>query len=148
MRYQGQNYEQEVPFPPGRIDDAVLRAAYDEYGRLYEEFYGYRLDGIPIELVRLAVIAAGEAPSFAALPGVPEPSDAVPREREVFFPDAGHVATRIVRREELAPGASLAGPAIVEFMDSTAVVPPGWTLETRSDGILEVARERRLDGAH
>src|SRR5262249_24743966 len=34
MRYQGQNYEQEVPFPSGQIDDAALRAAYDEYGRL------------------------------------------------------------------------------------------------------------------
>jgi len=25
-------------------------------------------------------------------------------------------------------------------MDSTAVVPPGWTLQTRDDGILEVTR--------
>ena len=38
------------------------------------------------------------------------------------------------------PGAELAGPAIVEFMDSTVVVPPDWTLRAREDGILEVAR--------
>jgi N-methylhydantoinase A len=140
MRYQGQNYEQEVPFPAGAIDDDALREAYAEYGRLYEGFYGYRLDGIPIELVRLAVIATGEAPSFERLPGVPEPGGAEANSREVFFPDAGFVPTRIVRRQALGPGDELAGPGIVEFMDSTIVVPPGWTLRTRADGILEVER--------
>ena len=29
MRYQGQNYEQEVPFPAGEIDDEALQDAYD-----------------------------------------------------------------------------------------------------------------------
>jgi N-methylhydantoinase A len=140
MRYQGQNYEQEVPFPGGELDEAALQAAYEEYGRLYEGFYGYRLDGIPIELVRLAVVAVGEAPRFATLPGVPEPMAHEPQERDVFFPETGYVAARIVRRDGLAAGDAIAGPAIVEFMDSTAVVPPGWTLETRQDGILEVRR--------
>jgi N-methylhydantoinase A len=140
MRYQGQNYEQEVPFPRGTIDEDGLRAAYAEYGRLYEGFYGYRLDGIPIEIVRLAVIASGEAPSFARLPGVPERKRARPQERDVFFPEAGYVPARIVRREALVAGDDLAGPAIVEFMDSTVVVPPAWTLRTREDGILEVLR--------
>jgi N-methylhydantoinase A len=139
MRYQGQNYEQEVPFPAGELDEEAMRSAYEEYGRLYEGFYGYRLDGIPIELVRLAVIASGEAPSFARLPGVPEENGAAPREREVFFPDTGFVSARILRREALAGGAELAGPAIVEFMDSTVVVPPEWTLTARDDGILEAA---------
>ena len=140
MRYQGQSYEQEVPFPAGELDDEALKSAYEEYGRLYEGFYGYRLDGIPIELIRLAVIASGEAPSFARLPGVPEQGGTETRERDVFFPDAGFVSARILRREALEPGGDLEGPAIVEFMDSTVVVPPEWTLRTREDGILEVAR--------
>ena len=140
MRYQGQNYEQEVPFPAGSIDERALSAAYEEYGRLYEGFYGYRLDGIPIELVRLAVIASGEAPAFARLPGVPEPSPGEARERQVFFPEEGFVSTQIVHREELGPNRELAGPAIVEFMDSTVVVPPAWILRPREDGILEVMR--------
>jgi N-methylhydantoinase A len=140
MRYQGQNYEQEVLFPSGEIDDEALRDAYERYGGLYHEFYGYRLDGIPIELVRLAVIATGETPSFPRLPGVPEAADARSATRDVFFPAAGIVAARIVRREALGPGAELAGPAIVEFIDSTVVVPPGWALLTREDGILEVTR--------
>ena len=140
MRYQGQNYEQEVPVADGRMDDAKLAAVYAEYGRLYEGFYGYRLDGIPIELVRLSVVATGEPPAFARLPGVPDATDAPAREREVFFPDHGFVSTAIVRRDDLAPGSTLPGPAIVEFMDSTAVVPPAWSLTVLPDGILEVTR--------
>jgi N-methylhydantoinase A len=122
------------------VDDDALRGAYDEYGRLYEGFYGYRLDGIPIELVRLAVIATGEAPSFTRLPGVSDAVAGAEETRDVFFPDEGYVPTRILRRDALAPEAELAGPAIIEFMDSTAVVPPAWTLRARPDGILEVMR--------
>jgi N-methylhydantoinase A/oxoprolinase/acetone carboxylase beta subunit len=71
---------------------------------------------------------------------VPEQGGTETRERDVFFPDAAFVSARILRREALEPGADLEGPAIVEFMDSTVVVPPGWTLSAREDGILEVAR--------
>jgi N-methylhydantoinase A len=140
MRYQGQNYEQEVPFHDGEIDGGALQDAYDRYGQLYSEFYGYRLDGIPIELVRLAVIATSEAPDYARLPGVPDADEGESSSRDVYFPDGGFVPAAIVRREALAPGATLPGPAIIEFMDSTTVVPPGWTLGTREDGILEVTR--------
>jgi N-methylhydantoinase A len=137
MRYQGQNYEQEVPFGAAEIDEGALHDAYERYGQLYSEFYGYRLDGIPIELVRLAVIATGEAPQFDRLPGVPEPAEGERAKRDVYFPEGGFVPATIVRRDALAPGAALEGPAIVEFMDSTVVIPPGWTLRTREDGILE-----------
>ncbi len=140
MRYQGQNYEQEVPFRSGEIDDGALQDAYDRYGELYCGFYGYRLDGIPIELVRLAVIATGEAPEYERLPGVPEPGERGRATRDVYFPEDGFVPAVIVRREALAPCDTVAGPAIVEFMDSTVIVPPSWTLQTRADGILEATR--------
>jgi len=90
--------------------------------------------------VRLAVIATGEAPEYARLPGVPDPGEGESATRDVYFPEGGFVPATIVRRDAIAPGATLAGPAIVEFMDSTVVVPPGWMLGTREDGILEVTR--------
>ena len=137
MRYQGQNYEQEVTVPEGAVDEAVLAQVYAEYGRLYEGFYGYRLDGIPIELVRLSVVAMGEPPVFASLP-TEQAEDDGPGRREVFFPATGFVATDIVRRDRLAPGETRAGPLIVESMDSTVVVPPGWTLAVSASGILDL----------
>ena len=139
MRYQGQNYEQEVAVPEGAIDDAVLAEVYAEYGRLYEGFYGYRLDGIPIELVRLSVVAMGEPPVFAGLPSEDAEGEGAAR-RDVFFPETGFVATDIVRRQRLASNETRDGPLIVESMDSTVVVPPGWTLTAVPSGVLDLTR--------
>jgi N-methylhydantoinase A/oxoprolinase/acetone carboxylase beta subunit len=142
MRYQGQNYEQEVPVPGGRIDQEALAGVYAEYGRLYEGFYGYTLSGIPIEIVRLAVVALGEEPTFARYPGG-DPTDAVAggeRTRPVFFPDSGFADVPLRFRATLGPGTSFDGPAIVESMDSTVVVGPGWTATVRADGILDLGR--------
>ena len=139
MRYQGQNYEQEVTVPDGAVDEEALAAVYSEYGRLYEGFYGYRLDGIPIELVRLSVVAMGEPPVFAGLPSEDAEGEG-PARREVFFPGSGFVPTDIVRRQRLAPGETRSGPLIVESMDSTVVVPPGWGLSVDPTGILDLRR--------
>ena len=121
------------------VDDAALAEVYAEYGRLYEGFYGYRLDGIPIELVRLSVVAMGEPPVFAGLPSEDAEGEGAAR-RDVFFPGSGFVPTDIVRRERLAAGETRAGPLIVESMDSTVVVPPGWTLSAEATGILDLTR--------
>lgn len=139
MRYQGQNYEQEVAVPKGAVDEAGLAELYSGYGRLYEGFYGYRLDGIPIELVRLSVVAMGEPPAFASLP-TEEGKGEGPERREVFFPGSGFIPTDIVRRDRLAPAEMRSGPLIVESMDSTVVVPPGWTLTASPTGIIDLTR--------
>jgi N-methylhydantoinase A len=112
---------------------------YAEYGRLYEGFYGYRLDGIPIELVRLSVVAMGEPPVFAGLPSEDAEGEGAAR-RDVFFPETGFVATDIVRRQRLASNETRDGPLIVESMDSTVVVPPGWTLTAVPSGVLDLTR--------
>jgi N-methylhydantoinase A len=140
LRYQGQNYEQEVPVPAGELDDAALAGVYAEFARLYEGFYGYRLDGIPIELVRLQVVAAGE-PVGVPAPALAKRADEVSAAaRPVWFPEVGFAETPVVRRDGLAGGFSQQGPLIVEEMDSTIVVPPSWTLSARRSGVLELER--------
>jgi N-methylhydantoinase A len=42
-------------------------------------------------------------------------------------------------RNGLSPGTDLAGPAIVEQLDSTTVVPPGWSLRVDTYGNLSLA---------
>ncbi|MGI9657702.1 MAG: hydantoinase/oxoprolinase family protein, partial [Gaiellaceae bacterium] len=140
MRYQGQNYEQEVAVPAGSIDEDALAAIYVDYGRFYEEFYGYRLDGIPIELVQLSVIVSGAPPELAGelLAASGDSSEA--GTRDVFFPEHGFVETSIRRREGLSPTEQLSGPIVVESMDSTIVVPPAWQLERLPSGILNLTK--------
>lgn len=140
LRYQGQNYEQEVAVPRGELSTEALEALFGDFARLYEEFYGYRLDGIPIELVRLAVVAAGDEPVPVRGFGAARADEADVPARPVYFPGPGYVETPVVRRSRLSPGAELAGPLVVEEMDATIVVPPGWSLSVLAGGILEVTR--------
>ncbi len=140
MRYQGQNYEQEVALPEGAITEESARAVFADYHRLYEEYYGYRLEAIPIELVRLSVVALGPAAEIAAPTGDGAGGGAGEATRDVFFPDHGFVPTPIVRREGVAEGTRRDGPLIVESMDSTVVVPPSWSLSAQPGGLLELSR--------
>jgi N-methylhydantoinase A len=146
MRYEGQNYEQEIPVPAEEITDQVLAEIFERYHQLHHEFYGYRLDGLPIELVRLTVTAtaadAQEVPPLSldvrGQTAAAEPPGA--RTADVYFGD-GFQPTQVVARSEFVGGGSRSGPLIVESMDTTVVVPPGWTVESDATGILELRRE-------
>jgi N-methylhydantoinase A len=140
MRYQGQNYEQEIPVPAGTIGDAQLAEVVESYHLLHEEFYGYRFEGIPIELVRISVVVAAPEPVLPSMRPSGDVSSVDGEVRDVYFPDRGFLPTPIVRWERVEPGARQ-GPLVVESMDSTIVVPPDWTLEADESGVLELRKE-------
>jgi N-methylhydantoinase A len=48
------------------------------------------------------------------------------RERREVWNGTAFVSTPVYAREQLAPGAGFAGPAIVEQYDATTYVAPGW----------------------
>jgi N-methylhydantoinase A len=48
----------------------------------------------------------------------------------VWFDEAGgFVSTGIYDRAALPAGSRLVGPAVIDQLDSTSVVPPGWVAE-------------------
>jgi N-methylhydantoinase A len=149
MRYEGQNYEQEIPVPDGTLDDAMLEQVLERYHELHHEFYGYRLDGLPVELVRLLVTAtahgAGALPSLSldVRGRTAAPEAAEERTADVHFADGGFRPTPVVARSALAGTGERPGPLIVESMDTTVVVPPGWTISSDDVGILNLSQEAR-----
>jgi N-methylhydantoinase A len=106
----------------------------EEFHRRHYQLYGFSLDQ-PVEIVTLRVTASGHL-GDVAMPTLPtaggEPADAVVDRRQVYFEELRDFAPcPIYRRERLCPEATIAGPAILEAMDSTVVINPGW--ETRID---------------
>ena len=59
MRYWGQNYEQDVPMPPGAVTPELLEQTLEAFHRLHEQFYGYSITGEVIELIRFNVTVSG-----------------------------------------------------------------------------------------
>ena len=60
MRYWGQNYEQDVPMPPGAVTPELLERTLEAFHRLHEQFYGYSITGEVIELIRFNVTVSGQ----------------------------------------------------------------------------------------
>jgi N-methylhydantoinase A len=140
MRYAGQNYEREVSLPDGSFTAATADEMVRRFARAHDEFYGFSLEGEPVEFVNLRVVAIGPsdlaaAATTAAAEGRPNPLAS----RPVAFRGAGFVPTPIYRRESLPAGFTLDGPAVIEEPDSTTVVHPGDTLLVRTDGLMEIA---------
>jgi N-methylhydantoinase A len=69
--------------------------------------------------------------------------DVVPKEhRPVYFAEAaGFVECPIYDRYAFAAGATLVGPAVVEELDSTVVVHPGYAVTVDDVGNLIIRRE-------
>ena len=145
MRYQGQNYEQEVSVGEGSISDDVLCKVLAQFAEQHEAFSGSsHLDAV-IELVNLRVTAIGGS-SRIQLEELPRGTSAQPvAHRPVFFFGDGLVETAVYRREQLPGGCRLSGPAIVEEMASTTLVPAGSTLRVDEHGLITIFREEVLD---
>jgi N-methylhydantoinase A len=129
MRYEGQNYELSIPVPDGPITGATLAALRDGFTEAHLRMYGFAVEEERILCVTFRAEARGlvqkaDLPRRAAGPG--DASGAVTGQREVWFPETrAFTDTTILARDMLAPGMEFAGPAIVEQMDTTTLVPPG-----------------------
>lgn len=135
LRYRGQSSELVLPLP-AVPDAAGLAACVDAFHRQHAERFGYAMPHRAVEVVtaRLVAVAARRPP-----PAERSPSAAVPlppSHREVWFRATGFLRTPVLQRATLDPGAEVAGPAVIEQMDTTTIVPPGWTARGDAQGNL------------
>ena len=135
FRYRHQEYQINCEVAAGRLDAAGIRAAFDE---AYVAQYGHCNPEAKMEIVNLRVIAYGKL--VRPPPAAPEvrPGSAA-REGAVYF-DGEARATALVARAEMAAGATVAGPAIIEEDTATTILPPGWRALAADGGHLILTR--------
>ena len=75
-------------------------------------------------------------PELTPLPETSGPLPEPLETRRAFFGPAGFFETPVYRRSDLAPGARLVGPAIVQEQTSTIVLYPGQN--GKVDGYLNI----------
>lgn len=127
MRYQGQWRSLQVPMESGELS---LRKAIETFHEEHERQFAFRQDSQPVEIYQIHLRALGLTPKPAFTPAepgdgrIPDPAG----HREVFF-GGEWVHTPIHDRDGLRPGMSLSGPAIIDQVDSTTVVPPDTTAD-------------------
>jgi N-methylhydantoinase A/oxoprolinase/acetone carboxylase beta subunit len=130
-RYAGQGYELRAPAPAGAINAGFIDAVRASFHAVHQREYGRHFADKDVELVNLRVVGVGRLPTLA--PAAVEAGDESPAaarigSRRVVFEDAGRpvaLEAAVYARGSLRAGNRIAGPAIVQQMDTTTVVPPG-----------------------
>lgn len=135
LRYHLQIHEVPVGVPGGTLTDAEIASLETGFHEAYEQRYGVGtvLKGGAIEIAKVRVDAIGAVPKPVVPPqpaGDSDCRDAIVHERQVFFPGAGGFSpTPIYRGERLRSGNQLIGPAIIEYVTTSVVVPAGMTAD-------------------
>ena len=171
-RYTKQAYELTVPLGGGTITREALDALAREFHGQHLRTYGHESPNEPVQLVNVRVTATGRMPrvEFHAGPeGAAAPAGSTPTgakteaEREVWFGEP--VRCPVIGRHDLpgalpgtgsgaaaapspgnGPDIGRCGPFIVEEMDCTVVVPPGWRAALDERGFILMTRNHG-DGA-
>ena len=135
MRYLGQWRSLEVAF------DGDLEAAVERFHTEHEREFSYRRDDAPVELYRLQLVATGATEEVKLPRHEPDPDASLPEPAEtrtVHF-DGGAVDTPVYAREDLPAGVRFEGPAVIDQLDTTTLVPPGVKAEV--DEYLNIRME-------
>lgn len=138
-------FEAQVHIRPEGGDttiDVALGNAADmtaEFARLHRQRFGYATSGrLVIDMLRVDAIAAtkhGEPLDFSGSTEAGEPQEIL----ACFM--AGKIRdVPVYRREDIAGGQVLAGPALVIDPVATVVVEPGWAGRLGSEGMLVLER--------
>lgn len=132
LRFQGQSHTLPIDLPEGPIRTEQLARDFDA---AHERLYGYTFAGDALEIVTLwAIVTLDDRPA------VPPPYRAnggpvLLGERTVHLEGRDQVVP-VYQRFALAPGATLAGPAIVEQPDTTTLLLPGQSGNVDAHGNL------------
>jgi N-methylhydantoinase A len=126
MMYRGQwrSLAVSAPRPLGAIADLV-----ESFHTEHKREYNFRRDSAPVSFFRLNLKAVGIVPKAEL--AVHKPTGVIPdpvNKRRVWF-EGTALDTPVYQRDHLPCGFAFQGPALVEQVDATTVVPPGASAE-------------------
>jgi N-methylhydantoinase A len=137
MRYVGQSWELIVRVPEGLDSMAGLEAKFHQ---AHERRYGHASDGAAeIVTFRLTAIGAVPKPAPSRWSVAGAVAAARRQERAVCFGGAAEWVP-VYLRDRLPGGETIPGPALIEEMGATTVIPPGWAASVGPWGELTLAR--------
>ena len=139
-RYTRQAYELTVPLGEGPVTRALLDTLAGEFHDRHLRTYGHKNPDEAVQMVNVRVTATGRLPGveFHADAG-DSAASAGEREREAVFGE--RLRCPVLARSDLPAGAEdRPGPFIVEEMDCTIAVPPGWRARRDGRGFILMTR--------
>ena len=143
MRYSGQGWEVPVQLSAadaGAADPSTFLARFEH---VYQDLFGRSVEGLDVEITVWSVnvttplapvtpVAAATTTSVATSIG----------KRQVFDAGPGVFAeASVYSRDDLMPGASLSGPAVITETGTTIILPASRRALALTDGSVDVRRQ-------
>src|SRR5499427_8030140 len=146
-RYPRQSHELVIPVPPRSVDAAALAEIAAAFHDRHLHTYGHDNRGEPVQIVSIRVTAIGaSAPLVIRDTVAPPGTDAVKAKRQLWFRETGVIDATIYDRKRMPAGLEVAGPVVIESLESTILVPPGWQAKMNADGFVLLTHLQRGAG--
>jgi N-methylhydantoinase A len=142
MRYRGQGHEIAVELPVRAFNSADRAAITALFEDAYRRLYSRPIPGVDIEILSWVVTISAPAQGELASAVPTRPSEPKARaQRPLFDPQAGEFQNvPIYWRRDLAPGAKIAGPAVIAEDDTSTVVSPLFEAQVDKFGYIALTR--------
>jgi len=147
LRYQGTDTALRIELPASGDEAGDLATLQAGFEAAYRQRFAFLMEGRALVIEAVSVEATGASDEQLAPPAsapasayVPQPVETVRMHAEgeggaEAWHDAG-----LYLRENLQPGATIAGPAVIAEANATTVVEPGWQAVLAASGSLELRR--------
>jgi N-methylhydantoinase A len=140
-RYQRQSYELQIATPEGRFTPEHLAATARTFHERHRQTYGHDNRTEPVQIVNLRVCAIGAIPPLkirheTAKVGIGSRKG----QRRTWFRATGETEAIVFDRARMAASDRIEGPAVIESLESTILVPPDWRAVMDGDGFIALAR--------
>ncbi|MFE5706788.1 hydantoinase/oxoprolinase family protein [Rhodococcus koreensis] len=135
IRYKGQTHVITVELPAGAFDTNARNHLIDAFHLAHTKEFRYSRTDWPVEIILLRVKGRLTTKSIDlsswGYANVPEAdvtsSDTTKseRHRKVYYHGSGWLESTVYDGDALLPGGSVEGPGVVEYSNSTVLLPPG-----------------------
>src|SRR5262252_5765546 len=140
-RYERQSYELTLPIPPHPIDETSLQKIAEAFHARHLQTYGHDNRTEPVKIVNIRVAAIGMIPPLI-IRDIPADvgTEVIKSRRQLWFRETGEVDAPIYDRRWMPLGLKVTGPAVIESLESTILVPPRWHANVIEDGFVVLTR--------
>jgi N-methylhydantoinase A len=136
-RYERQSYELTIPVGSHPVDQITSQEIAGDFHSRHRHTYGHDNRSEPVKIVNVRVAAIGMIPPLM-IRDIPADGrvDAIKCRRQLWFRETGDVDAPIYDRSRMPLGLKVAGPAVIESLESTILVPPRWQARVTEDGFV------------
>jgi N-methylhydantoinase A len=143
MRYVGQGHEITIELPNRRLTGADLAGLRQTFEKDYAALFERSIPGAAIEVLSWSVLATTEPRNPSRVAEVTrKPAGKAAGSRKFFDGRAGKVVEiPLYHRDQMAPGATIAGPAVIAEDETSTFV--SMSFDAHIDGAGSIVMERK-----